>query len=84
MQLSKLSAVSVKVTQAAVFLTFLASKPGPVWRLTIQQNQQCTAPDDEFGGDIENMVGGSGEGDEGLEVENDESILDETIEKPGG
>ena len=72
------------MTQAAVFLTFLASKPGPVWRLTIQQNQQCVMPEVDVGGNIENMVGGSGEGDEGQEVENDESILDETMEKPGG
>ena len=38
----KLFPVSANVRPAAaVFLTFLASKPGPVWRLTIQQNQQC-------------------------------------------
>ena len=41
-------------------------------------------PEVDVGGNIENMVGGSGEGDEGQEVENDESILDETMEKPGG
>ena len=72
------------MTKAPVFLTFLASKPGPVWRLRIQQNRQCTAPDVDVGGNIENMMGGSGEEDEGQEVEIDESILDETIEKPGG
>ena len=82
-QLSKLSAVSVNVTQAPVFLTFLASKPGPVWRLTIQQNQQCVPPD-QVGGDVENtMMGGSGEDVQWLEAENDEGILDETLEKPG-
>ena len=71
------------MTKAPVFLTFLASKPGPVWRLTIQQNQQCVPPEADVGGDVENMMGGSGGDDQWLEAENDESILDETLEKPG-
>ena len=35
-QLSLIS-VTVSVRLAPVFLTFLVSKPGPAWRLTIQQ-----------------------------------------------
>ena len=59
---------------APVFLTFLASKPGPVWRLTIQQNQHCLSDE---------AVGG--EGEEELLDEITESGLDGgAIENPGG
>ena len=59
---------------APVFLTFLASKPGPVWRLTIQQNQHCLSDEE---------VVGSGEG-ELLDVITESGLDGGTIENPGG
>ena len=79
----KLSPVSVNVRPAApVFLTFLASKPGPVWKLTIQQNLHCSIHEDS--GDVEDvLLGDAGEGEEGLEDESGESVPDAATEKPG-
>ena len=64
---------------AAVFLTFLASKPGPVWRLTIQQNHECVQVDS---GDVEDVVVGNDAGD-GEEEQEHESVPVATIEIPG-
>ena len=67
---------------APVFLTFLASKPGPVWKLTIQQNLHCSIHEDS--GDVEDvLLGHTGEGEEGLEDESGESVPDAATEKPG-
>ena len=78
----KLFPVSVNVRPAApVFLTFLVSKPGPVWRLTIQQNLQCVHHDS---GDVEDvLLGDAGEGEEELEHESGVSVPEATTEIPG-
>ena len=77
----KILSVYVNVRPAAaVFLTFLASKPGPVWRLTIQQNHECVQLDN---GNVEDVVVGNDVGADGEEELEHESVPVATIETPG-